>query len=190
MMRLIFIHGPAGSGKLTVGRELQKLTGLRLFHNHLVVDTLLSVFQFGTDSFVRLREQIWLSVFQEAAEGGISLIFTFAPEATVNPEFIDRTVSTVEAAGGKVLFVELTCPVDELERRIEDPSRAEFLKLRSVEIFRKVKESNGFRFPPLPSSGLTIDTGETPPADSARRICEFFGLPILTDGAIFDPYPS
>jgi hypothetical protein len=39
-MRLVYIHGPAASGKLTVGRELQKLSGFALFHNHLVVDTL------------------------------------------------------------------------------------------------------------------------------------------------------
>ena len=80
-MKLIFIHGPAAAGKLTVGRALEDLTGFRLFHNHLVVDTLLSVFPFGTPSFVALREQIWLSVFEAAAKDGISTIFTFAPEA-------------------------------------------------------------------------------------------------------------
>jgi len=34
-MNLVFLHGPAASGKLTVGRELSRLTGYRLFHNHL-----------------------------------------------------------------------------------------------------------------------------------------------------------
>lgn len=86
-MKLVFIHGPAAAGKLTVGRALQDLTGFRLFHNHLVVDTLLAVFQFGTPSFIRLREQIWISVFEAAAKDGISTIFTFAPEATRRSRF-------------------------------------------------------------------------------------------------------
>ena len=69
-MNLIFIHGPAASGKLTTGRALHRLTGYRLFHNHLVVDTLLAVFPFGSEPFVRLREAMWLSVFEAAARGG------------------------------------------------------------------------------------------------------------------------
>ena len=37
-MKLVFIYGGAASGKLTVARELVNLTGLALFHNHLIVD--------------------------------------------------------------------------------------------------------------------------------------------------------
>ncbi len=36
-MRLVFIYGPPGVGKLTVARELAALTGFKLFHNHLTV---------------------------------------------------------------------------------------------------------------------------------------------------------
>src|SRR5437879_4038610 len=141
-MKLVFIHGPAAAGKLTVGRALQDLTGFRLFHNHLVVDTLLSVFPFGTPSFVALREQIWLSVFEAAAKDGLSTIFTFAPEATVNPSFIDKAVSTIQNAGSEVCFVKLDCPVDALEERMEDPSRAQFFKLNSVAIFRDLRKKD------------------------------------------------
>jgi cytidylate kinase len=52
-MELVFIHGPAGSGKLTVARELSRMTGLRLFHNHLTVDAVTAVFDFGSEPFVR-----------------------------------------------------------------------------------------------------------------------------------------
>ena len=33
VMKLVFIYGQAGVGKLTVGRELADLTGIALFHN-------------------------------------------------------------------------------------------------------------------------------------------------------------
>src|SRR3712207_8152880 len=54
-MEMVFVHGPAASGKLTVARELGLLTGLPVFHNHLVVDVLLEVFEFGSPEFVALR---------------------------------------------------------------------------------------------------------------------------------------
>lgn len=178
-MKLIFLYGPAAAGKLTVGRALQQRTGLCLFHNHLVVDTLLSVFPFGSPSFVKLREQIWLSVFEAAAREGISLIFTFAPEFTVNPDFIGAALTTVQKAGGEICFVELTCPIDVLEQRMENPSRAQFLKLRSVERFRELRGQGADRFPELPAA-LTIDTSTIEPPEAARRICEHLQLDILT----------
>jgi len=42
-MELLFIYGPAAVGKLTVARELAKLTGFRLFHNHLTVDAVMAL---------------------------------------------------------------------------------------------------------------------------------------------------
>ena len=72
-MLLVFIHGAPAVGKLTVARELAGLTGFHLFHNHLTVDLVSSLFAFGTPSFVSLREQIWLAAFAEAARADRSL---------------------------------------------------------------------------------------------------------------------
>ena len=86
-MQLIFIWGGAASGKLTVAKELARLTSLPLFHNHLVVDALLERLEFGEPEFVRLREQMWMAGFETAASQGRSLIFTFQPESSVSPGF-------------------------------------------------------------------------------------------------------
>lgn len=175
-MELIFLHGPAAVGKLTVARELAQLTGFRLFHNHLVVDTLTAVFDFGTEPFIRLREQIWIATFREAAQNNISFIFTFAPERTVTGSFIQHTIDNVESAGGRVLFVELVCPIVELEQRIEGASREAFGKLRSLELFRELQQAGAFIYPQLPDSGLTIDTSKMSPGEAASQICDFFSL--------------
>jgi len=98
-MQLIFIHGPAACGKLTVATELAAITGLRLFHNHLTVDLVAALFEFGSEPFVRLRESIWLDAFREAGEADRSLVFTFHPEASVQPDLPARVVSTVTAGG-------------------------------------------------------------------------------------------
>jgi cytidylate kinase len=69
-MKLIFIYGPAAAGKLTIARELAALPGYAVFHNHLIVDAVASIFPFGSERFVRLREQFWLTLLREAAEAG------------------------------------------------------------------------------------------------------------------------
>ena len=91
-MRLVFLYGPPGVGKLTIATALEARSGFRVFHNHLTIRLLLSVFEFGSEAFRHLREDIWLGVFREAAATGTDLAFTFAPERTVNPSFIARTV--------------------------------------------------------------------------------------------------
>ncbi len=53
-MRLEVIFGPAAVGKMAVGLELQRLTGLRLFHNHMSADLALRFFSFGTPQYSRL----------------------------------------------------------------------------------------------------------------------------------------
>ena len=130
-MQLVFIYGPSAAGKLTVARELAKKTGFRVFHNHLVVDILLALFDFGSPPFVDLRESVWLQVRVRAAQEQLSgLIFTFAPERTVRPEFIATIVTAVENVGANVLFVRLTCPEEEIERRLTAQCTISILSLR------------------------------------------------------------
>lgn len=176
-MKLIFLHGMPGVGKLTVARELEKLTGFKLFHNHLTVDLVLSLFEFGSPPFIELREKIWLSVFSQAAGSNLSgLIFTFAFDRTVRPEFIDDTRKIIEAAGGEVLFVELTCSNAELERRLTDPSRQSFGKLSSLEQFRELQAAGAFVDPGIPKDRLVVETTSRSPADTAHLVGNQLGL--------------
>lgn len=147
---------------MTVARELATLTGFRLFHNHLTVDLVSSVFAFGSEPFVQLRQEIWLATFREAARHDVSLIFTFAPEATVQKGFIQETIDLVEALGGQIVFVELICSEAEVERRLEDPSRSEFEKLNSVPQYRTLKDGGAFEYPLIPSA-LSLDTTHATP---------------------------
>jgi len=94
-MKLIFLYGAPAVGKLTVAQELARLTGYRLFHNHLTVDLVSSLFPFGSEPFVQLREKIWLAAFAQAARQNVSLIFTFNPERSVRERFIQDTIDVV-----------------------------------------------------------------------------------------------
>ncbi len=166
-MRLVFIHGPPASGKLTIAREVARLTGCGLFHNHLVVDALSPVFAFGSPAFVELREAMWLSVFERAeADGVAGLVFTFAPESTVRQGFIDRVPQVVRS----VFFVALTCDPAVIRARLDEPSRREHGKLVSAELFDRLRTSGAFESPLMPPADLTIDTGTLTPQAAAARI--------------------
>ncbi|HSS19710.1 MAG TPA: AAA family ATPase [Pyrinomonadaceae bacterium] len=173
-MQLVFLHGAPAVGKLTVARELATLTSFRLFHNHLTVDLVTSLFPFGSEPFINLREQIWLDAFAEAAKQNVSIIFTFNPERTVRERFIGDVLQVVRAHGGEVVFVELTCSESELETRMEDDSRKEFGKLTSVELYQSLRDSGAFAYPKLPS-GLLLDTTKTSPAETAKSIAAQLG---------------
>jgi len=176
-MKLIFIYGLPASGKLTVAKELAAISGFKLFHNHLVVDLLLSIFDFGSPAFVALREEMWLSVFEQAARSQLpGMIFTFAPEATVRPGFMSALASRVEAAGGEVDFIELTCPLDELKRRMTGASRHRHKKLTSVALFEELHAEGSFDASHMPKPRLSIDTSEVTPARAALQIARTLEL--------------
>ncbi|HUD15112.1 MAG TPA: AAA family ATPase [Terracidiphilus sp.] len=176
-MKLIFIYGLPATGKLTVAQELVAITGYKLFHNHLVVDLLLTVFEFGSPEFVALREEMWLSIFEQACRAQLpGLIFTFAPEATVRPDFIANTRSTVAAAGGEVDFIELTCPLPELKRRMGSLSRLQYKKLTSVPLFEQLHEEGSFDASYMPRPKLSIDTSDNQPARAALQIARALNL--------------
>ncbi len=173
-MELIFLHGGAAAGKLTTARALADLVGYPVFHNHLTVDLLTTVFTFGSEPFVRLRERIWLDVFAGAAAQDRSIIFTFAPEATVQRGFCDRVRAAVADHGGAVRFVRLHVGEAEQERRLQLPSRREFHKLTDVALLRAGRrEPVEVEQPPV---DLEIDTEVSTPAESAAAVVAYFSL--------------
>lgn len=179
-MKLIFLYGLPGTGKLTIARELAYITGYKLFHNHLAVDLLLSVFEFASTPFVELRESIWLSVFEGAGAIPLpALIFTFNPENSVQRSFIENMMRTVSSFGGQVLFVEIKCELQELENRIDTSERRNHKKLVSLELFRKLKADGVFDSPKLPEPHLVLDSTRTPPRENAQKIVEKFSLHVL-----------
>jgi len=139
-MQLVFLYGQVASGKLTVARALAARTGFALFHNHLVVDAVAAVFPFGSESFMRLREHFWLEVIGEAAREGRSLIFTFAPEPSVAPDFPERVRALVAEQGGTTYFIALEVDPPEQQRRLVAPDRAAFGKLREPELLAQLRD--------------------------------------------------
>lgn len=173
-MNLVFLHGAAASGKLTTARALEGRLGYPVFHNHLTVNMLTTVFPFGSEPFVRLREQIWLAVITDATRSGRSVIFTFAPESTVAVGFPDRLKDAVEGNGGRLCSVRLEVSQHTQEARIGNASRVEVGKLSDLAVLRAGRTD---RTPvEQPPADLVIDTDRSDPETSAETIIREFGL--------------
>lgn len=171
-MILIFVYGPPAAGKFTVSRKLAELSGLPLFHNHLIVDAVAALFPFGSESFVRLREQFWLESISAACKEGRSLIFTFQPEASVSPGFAERVSDIVRCANGEIKFVHLTLSPEGQMERVANKDRANFGKLRDVSLLRQLQAEFAACEKAMPAADLAIDTAITPPEIAAKTIHE------------------
>ena len=172
-MKLIFVYGLPGVGKLTVARELSKLTGYRLFHVHLLADMLESVFGFDSDGFRELFHSMWPAVVQRAAEEDLpGLITTFVFTRTMRLGMVLSAADAVRLGGGDVLFVELRCDRPELERRMLSPDRRGFAKITSVEVLNELIDGGELAVPQLPGARLVLDTTEQIAAETARSILE------------------
>jgi hypothetical protein len=183
-MRLVYLYGPPGVGKLTVARELVALTGFKLLHNHLTVNLVKSIFPFNSEPYIRLMRQFRRDMVAEAARVGVDLVVTGVYIGTEEQlgGGIRRMIEPVYAAGGSVLFVQLVCDRDVWLARVANESRRAEDKLTDPE--RAVGLFDGrdpFSAMPLEPT-LRIDTTHLPPMEAAEQIMTHYGLPLVAGG--------
>jgi hypothetical protein len=190
-MTLVIIFGPPAVGKMTVGLELGKLTGFRLFHNHMTIDPVIRLFPYGSPAYLRLVFGIRRMIFEEfAASGAPGLIFTtaWALDDADDRAFIDGTVEIFASSGGQTCFVELEATLAERLRRNATPLRmAEKWPQRDasgsraflLEAEQKYQlNTRGSFF--YPDRHLKIDNTSLEPDVVAKAIARHFGLPTAT----------
>ena len=65
MPNFIMICGPQAVGKMTVGQELAKLTGYKLFYNHMTIELVRLLFEYDKDVFWKMNTKIRDLIFEE-----------------------------------------------------------------------------------------------------------------------------
>ena len=175
---------------MTVGTELARRTGLKLFHNHHAIDLALRFFPFGSPPFSRLVGEFRRRIFEEVAASDLpGLIFTYvwAFNLASDDAAVEEYASIFRARGARVVFVELECALEERLRRNETEFRlAEKPFKRDLEQSRRLLLQHDTEYE-LSSKGrfdgrtdyLVIDNTALAAADVADRIVRNFGLSVV-----------
>lgn len=131
-MKVIFIYGAPGVGKLTVAKELTKQTGFSLIHNHLIGDLVRTLFEFGTDDYLKMSQKYRLDLLEQAARSkfkGVILTFVYAQQ--LDKDFLRKMVRQIEKYKGEIYFIHLICDKNELMKRVKNPSRKIYKKIKT-----------------------------------------------------------
>ena len=188
-MKLVVIFGPPAVGKMTVGFELAKLTGLKLFHNHLTIELVLNFFDFSAPQFNLLVGEFRRRIFEEVAKSDLKgMIFTFvwAIDLEKEREYIEEFCDIFREQNADIYFVELEADLEERLRRNESELRlAAKPSKRNIETSRAnlIHHEENYQ---LNTGGnffyeenyLKINNTNLSPEETARKIVEKFGFSV------------
>ncbi|WP_130806401.1 AAA family ATPase [Senegalia massiliensis] len=125
-MKFVVIFGPHAVGKMTVGQELAKITGLKLFHNHMTIDLVSNFFNFNTSQGKRLVNLFRQEIFEEVSKSDLyGMIFTYmwAFDEQSDWDYINHVCDVFKSRGSDVYFVELEADFDLRIKRNKTPNR-------------------------------------------------------------------
>ncbi|WP_093060372.1 AAA family ATPase [Psychrobacillus sp. OK028] len=151
MKKFVFIFGPQAVGKMTVGHELAKVTGLKLFHNHMTIDLLEPLFGYSPEMW-RLTHLFRQEIFNSFSKSdNYGMIFTKVWYFDKKEDWheIENICQTVVSQGADIYFIELEAKVEERLKRNKTPHRLEHKPTK-----RNIKQSEQHLLDTLVSSRL------------------------------------
>jgi hypothetical protein len=186
-MKLIIIFGPQAVGKMTVGHELEKMTDLKLFHNHMTIELVSPFFSYGSKAGKRLVNLFRKEIFEEVAKSDLKgLIFTYvwAFDQQSDWDYVDNLCKIFESKGGTIYFVELEADVNERIGRNKHPHRLKHKPTkRNLEKSEKDLKDSMNKYRLNSKNGeikrenyIRIDNTNLSPEETAQKIKEKFQL--------------
>lgn len=183
-MKLVLLCGSNAVGKMTVGQELMKQTGLRLFHNHMTIEPVIEIFgRYDAEVTAKLREVI----FQEFAKtDNYGMIFTYmwAFDQQADSDYVQHVADIFTAQGAEIYCVELVASQEvRLQRNVTENRLNNKPSKRDTELSneRLLRSDRKYRLESYDGEVpfehyLKIDNTELTPEETATRIREYFGL--------------
>ena len=134
-MKLVLIVGDSAVGKMTVGQELQKITDLRLFHNHMTIEPVLEIFNdFNVDVILKLRYLIF-EEFVKTSNYGMIYTCMWDYDAQEDWDIMNKILGIFAQVNAEVYCVELTAPLDiRLQRNATENRLKSKASKRDIEV--------------------------------------------------------
>jgi len=175
-MKMIFLYGPPAVGKLTVAKELAKITGYKLFHNHLTVDLVSSLYEWGSPKYWEYLRSIREQLLANLAKDNVDIIFTYVYAAGEDEKVMERMFKKIEENGGEVLLVQLTTSVEKLKERIVAEDRRQFKKMHKTDSLDSwINQYKLFEAYPN-RQNLVVDNSDMTPTEVANLILKKYNL--------------
>lgn len=185
----VLILGPHAVGKMTVGQELAKITGFRLFHNHMSIELSRKLFApTETEEFEMLNNIIRQSVFEMFATRDLpGLIFTnlCAFDDPNNIKYLTDTIDLFKRNGVDCYVVELCADFDvrlvrnKSENRLLHKESKRNLEWSEAEMRATNQEwrLNSYDGEELPFENyVKIDNTNITPEEVAKMIVKHFSI--------------
>lgn len=186
-MKFVIIFGPHAVGKMTVGQELMRLTGLKLFHNHMTIELVNPFFEFGTQEGSRLVTLFRQEIFEAMAKSdqkGMIFTYMWALDRQEDWDYVKSVTGLFENHGAEIYYVELAADRDvrlvrnKTENRLlNKPTKRDLAASEQ----RFIRTEEKYRLNSLPGeipfeNYIRIDNTNLSPEAAAEMIKERFGL--------------
>lgn len=107
-MKFVIIIGNGAVGKMTVGQELAKITGLRLFHNHMSIEPIIEIFgEYNCDIVRKFRDFVFTE-FAKTDKYGLIFTYIWAFDEQSDWNYMEHLRAIFK--GADIYYVELVAP--------------------------------------------------------------------------------
>lgn len=191
-MHFLLLFGPPAVGKMTIGRTIERATGIRLFHNHMTIEMVLPFFPFGDPAFGRLVDGFRRQLLHEVAHSdlpGVSFTLVWDLESASDTRFLEQVCKPFRERGARITFVELRASLEERlvrnrcpDRLAEKPSKRDVVRSEASLLKTEQFRMNTLGPIPLDVPHLIVETDGRSIEDVATEIIDTLGLERLETG--------
>lgn len=178
-MKLVIIVGSGAVGKMTVGQELMKITDLRLFHNHMMIEPVIDIFGYFHGGVTQKLREVIFEEFLKSDNAGMIFTFMWAFDMPSDREYIMSVaqrfdeVYCVELIADQAIRLERNKTENRLKSKASKRDlEASEQRLLNEEKYRLVSEEGEIPF----DNYLRIDNTDLAPDVVAKMIKEKFDL--------------
>lgn len=178
-MKLVLIIGSGAVGKMTVGQELMKITDLRLFHNHMMIEPVIDIFGYFHGGVTQKLRDVIFEEFLKSNNEGMIFTFLWAFDMPSDREYILSVAEKFDEVYCVELIAEQSVRLErnKTENRLKYKASKRDLeiseqRLLNEERYRLVSEEGEIPF----ENYLRIDNTDLAPDIVAKMIKETFEL--------------